>query len=578
MLNRKKKRMTDSGHQVKLALDDSRRLTGKGLLWDNNGAIIDTFISGIDKKEVVLVWEDYARRLLNAVGWKNEQTCWRIFEDGVSLALSAAIDLLYSAVELNETAWKLTCQKFDPSLVELDFDKEVASLMQLIADESNPELVKLARKATGKDIPFLYDDETFSLGYGTSVQTWPVDYLPDIETIDWSFFSTIPIIIVTGTNGKSTSVRLLAQMVTFSGKQCGVTSTDFIKVGETIIKKGDYSGPEGTRILLRDHRTQAAVLEIARGGLLRRGLPIPKADTALITNVAEDHLGQYGINTLEALTLAKFIVAKSVKNGTLVLNADDEQILKFSSHLEQRIYWFSRDKKTPCIQKQIADQKACAYVEEKQLVLFNGTKESVLCEVKAVPMTFNGTAEHNISNALGAILTAFAQNISHDAIRQALVSFKSDTGDNPGRVNIFHVNGAKLIVDFAHNEHSMLAMASMVKNMPSTRKWLMLSHAGDRSNVQIEALTSAALSMQPDCVVVNELPEYRRGRKKGEVSSQIFRVLKKNNFDEKNIWQADNTLNGVKLLVDRLQEGDLAFMMVLGQRESVFDYLNQVQD
>jgi cyanophycin synthetase len=214
----------------------------------------------------------------------------------------------------------------------------------------------------------------------------------------------------------------------------------------------------------------------------------------------------------------------------------------------------------------------------KQLVLFGGDKEYILCEVDEAPMTFNGAAEHNISNALGAALAAFAQHLPLDAIRQALVNFKSDTGDNPGRANIFHVKGAKLIADFAHNEHSMLAMAAMVKNMPSARKWLMLSHAGDRSNAQIESLTNAALSMQPDCIVVNELPEHLRGRKKGEVSSEILKVLNKNVFNKNNIWEANNTLNGVKLLVDHLQQGDLAFIMVLDQRESVFEYLNQIQN
>jgi cyanophycin synthetase len=571
--------MIDGIQTVKLTLDDSRRLTGKGLLWDHTGAILDAFISRINKKEFIIVWKDYTRSLLNAVGWEDEQTSWRIFEDGVSLAISAPIDLLYSAVELNETAWKLTCQKFDPSLDKLDFDKEITSLKQLIADESNPKLVKLVKEAYRKDIPCLYDDDTFSLGYGPSVKTWPVDQLPDIKSIDWSVFKTIPIAIVTGTNGKSTSVRLLAQIFTFSGKSCGVTSTDFIRVGDTIIEKGDYSGPGGARILLRDRRTQAAVLEIARGGLLRRGLPIPKADTALITNVAEDHLGQYGINTLDALTQAKFIVTKSVKNGILVLNADDEQIVRFSNNLKQQvIYWFSRDKNNPRIQDQIINQNACAYVTEQQLILFDGAKEFVLCKVKEAPMTFNGAAKHNISNALGSILTAFAHHLPLDAIQQALISFKSDAADNPGRANIFFVNGAKLIVDFAHNEHSMLAMAAMVKNMPSKRKWLMLSHAGDRSNAQIESLTNAALSMQPDCIVVNELPEYLRGRKKGEVSSEILKVLNKNVFNKNNIWEANNTLNGVKLLVDHLQQGDLALIMVLDQRESVFEYLNQIQN
>ncbi len=188
-------------------------------------------------------------------------------------------------------------------------------------------------------VPFLWDDDEVSVGFGKTAITWPADQLPEPESVDWQAIGSIPLGIVTGTNGKSTTVRLSAEILAAAGLSAGITSTDYIRVGEEILDRGDYSGPGGARTLLRHPRSEAVVLEVARGGLLRRGIGVEHADAALITNVAEDHMGEYGINTVAEMAEAKFIVRRAlVTDAPLILNADDPESVRMAATLQQQDY------------------------------------------------------------------------------------------------------------------------------------------------------------------------------------------------------------------------------------------------
>ena len=197
---------------------------------------------------------------------------------------------------------------------------------------------------------------------------------------------------------KSTSVRLLDAIAKAAGQISGVTSTDFVRVGDDVLDKGDYSGPGGARLLLRDRRLQVAFLEVARGGILRRGLPLRRASAALVTNVARDHLGEYGVNTLEALTEVKFVVRKALReDGMLVLNADDAGLVAFMETVEQsQVCWFSLHKTHPLIQQAIKQQERCCYSDGGEILYFDGHQTRSVCTVEAIPMTMGGAAQHNI--------------------------------------------------------------------------------------------------------------------------------------------------------------------------------------
>ncbi len=561
---------------IKLELDDSRRLTGKGLLWDRPGAIIDAFVHGIDKNTVVECWQKQVKRLLDGVAWSAESCTQRIFEDGVSLALSAPLDALYAATEINEAAWALTCNELLGHSKDVDglYQELLATLLPLIDDEVNPPLMALIKHAEQLDAPWLTDDDEFSLGFGATTEVWPIDQLPTIDEIDWDKYHRVPVAMITGTNGKSTSVRLTSEIVKQTGQRCGVTSTDFIRVGDTIIDKGDYSGPGGARTLLRNTEVEVALLEVARGGLLRRGLPIPRIDAALITNIAEDHLGQYGINTIAGLTATKFIVAKALDEaGILVLNADDSELVRVGSAIDKTKCWFSTNENNPILVEHLSKNGAICFVRDGIMMYQDTQGSSEIIAVNDVPMTFSGAAKHNIQNALGAIGLAKSLNIADEAIRVGLGGFRSDATDNPGRGNVFEVKDATVIMDFAHNEHSMTAIASTTANMPSKQKWLMLSSAGDRSDDEIRGMSTAALSLAPDHLVITELECYLRGRAPGEVSNLIDQAAKAYGLDSSVIHFVKSPLAGAELIVNRLEPGDLALMLVLTEREEIVELL-----
>ena len=572
---------------ITLSLDDNRRLTGRNLLSDQPGAIIDAFVSGIDKITVVNVWSKYAQQLLNAVNWLEEKTFSRIFEDGISIAISAPLDALYAACDLNELAWQLTCDELTQTPNEESISAAISRLNQVIAEEVNPELLELIKQSTSKNIVYLVDDDEFSLGYGTTAQSWPISALPEVSTINWSQYKSIPLAYVTGTNGKSTSVRIMSQIIKQAGKCCGVTSTDFIRVGDNIIDHGDYSGPGGARMLLRHPDTETAILEVARGGILRRGLPIDNVDAALITNIAEDHLGQYGINTVSALAQAKAVVAKGLlpnledkgqehnrqDKGRLVLNADDENLVVLAPEIPVTKSWFSLHEDNATLQQHKQKGGAVCFVREQHLVYSVGNEESVIIAVNDIPMTLNGAALHNIQNALGAIALAKCLNVENEAIKIALSNFASNVEDNPGRGNHFTVKSAEVIMDFAHNVHSMEAMAVTTANMKAQRKFLMLSHAGDRTDNEIINMTKTALKMKPDFIVAAELVPYLRGRTLGEIPQLIVDTALAYGMKRSDIYIADSPFKGANYIVEQLREKDLALLMVLSEREEIIELL-----
>jgi UDP-N-acetylmuramyl tripeptide synthase len=562
---------------IKLSLDDNRRLTGKNLLSDQPGAIIDAFVSGIDKQVVVNIWLTYVKQLLKSVNWSDEQTFIRIFEDGITIAISAPLDALYSACDLNEIAWQFTCDELTQTKSEESMSAAISRLKQTIADEAHPKLLELIQHSKSNGIVYLVDDDEFSLGYGTSAQSWPILSLPDPLTLNWLQYKPIPLAFVTGTNGKSTCVRIMSQIIKEAGRCCGVTSTDFIRVGDNIIDYGDYSGPGGARMLLRHPDTETAILEVARGGILRRGLPIDNVDAALITNIAEDHLGQYGINTVAALAQAKAVVAKglsSPKNkGKLVLNADDEHLVALAPELHVSKSWFSLDENNVILQKHKQNGGAVCFVRKQTLVYSDCNEESVIIAINDIPMTLNGAALHNIQNALGAIALAKCLNIDNHAIRIALSNFASNIEDNPGRGNQFSVNNANVIMDFAHNVHSMSAMAVTTANMKAKRKFLMLSHAGDRTDTEIIDMTKTALKMKPDFIIAAELVPYLRGRELGEVPKLIVDTALAFGMKSSDIHIADSPYEGAMNIVEQLEEKDLALLMVLSDREEIIELL-----
>ncbi|MFC4699532.1 Mur ligase family protein [Glaciecola siphonariae] len=585
-------------------LDDVRRLTGPNLLMDSAGAIIDVLFDDADPQLVYGQWQHHLRRCVEHLDIEVSATSYcRFYQGGASFAVPASVDMLYGTCDLLELAWELCVenlmltdeqQKSNP----VDFSARIAQINMQIKTERRPELLSLMQRAAQHSVLCLVDDDDLSLGSGKSTQCWPLDSLPSPQSIDYDGFSKIPVALITGTNGKSTSVRLAAQIASSAGLTAGLTSTDFIKVGDDVIDQGDYSGPGGARMLLRDPRADIAFLEVARGGLLRRGLPLNYANAALITNIASDHLGQYGINTLDDITQVKMLVAKAMRaknkhescvsdkgrndealTSVLVLNADDERLLAAGQALTQElnICWFSTDAHHPSIVNALAQGEPCVYLQNDCLHYAHNHQITHFGHIQDMPMTLMGSALHNVQNALGVIGLCKAMSIADEAVEKGLKEFAKDASDNPGRGNLYQYNGATVIVDFAHNTHSMQAVIDMANKLaaqmqhehPNMQKHVMFSHAGDRSNQDIIDVTHAVTAFSANRYVLAEIEHYLRGRQLGEVSTIVTDALLSRGIDKTQIVSASSPEAGAQATISRLVPGDLALLFVLDEREQV---------
>ena len=560
-----------------LRLDDSRRITGPGMIWDKRGALVDVLVEGLNKAEIVATWEPEIRRVLDALGWQDSQTHSRIFENGVTLLISAPIDLLYSAVFVMETSFHLTAHKILGSQPD-DFDHLIADLKDVIGLEQNPALIRLQQAADSRKIDILSDDDFVSLGHGRGSQVWRVNEIPEVEEIEWNKLHNLPVALITGTNGKSTSVRLATAIGEAAGLISGSTSTDFVKLGDEVLDHGDYSGPGGARLLLRDKRLEIAFLETARGGILRRGLPLFQARAALVTNVAADHLGQYGVNTVEALAEAKFAVARAVTpDGVLVLNADDPLVVTNGLTFPQAKCWFSLDQSNDRIGAARAAGSPCCWFDGQNILYSNGRKVELTLTAADIPVTMDGAARFNVQNAMGAIGLAKAMGLHNRAIIDGLTKFQASPDDNPGRCNEFMVKGARVFVDFAHNSHAIAVMSVLLENLPAKRKYLLISHAGDRSDQEIRDLTQGAIGFHPDVIVTSDLPDYLRGRVLGEVPALIAKQCIESGIESGAIRSSGSPAEGLAMILDYLQQGDVALILALSDRDRVFNLIRAAQ-
>ena len=557
-----------------LELVDSRRLTGPNLLWERPGAVIDVRYGDTNPERLISAWQRQVHRMLDAVGWSLERTCTRRHADGVSLAISAPRDLLYAATEINESAWATTAAELAGSSLP-DFDATLAHIREAIKKESNPALPILLEAANARGLPCLIDDDEVSVGLGKGSQVWSTQALPDPDHVDWPSLHAIPVGLITGTNGKTTSVRLVGAMARAAGLKVGISSTDWIAVNDDILDSGDYSGPTGARTVLRDPRVDLAILETARGGLLRRGLAIERASAALITNVAEDHLGEFALSNLDELADLKWVVTGALgTSGHLVLNAEDPFLVKRGATSTCRITWFSPNRDNHIVRDRIANDGTACTVEDNFLVSYDAGQRQQLLPITDIPITLEGAATHNITNALGAVALGQRLGLPIEAITAGLRRTRDI--DNPGRCNIYNVKGARVLVDFAHNPHGMEAVFALASNLPAERKLLLIGQAGDRSDDAIRKLVRTAWELRPARIIVKEMARYARGREKGEVPQIIREEFLRLGAPTEMLSYQDEELQAVREAVEWACAGDLLVLLIHENVQAVLDYLKSL--
>ncbi|MGB0951810.1 MAG: Mur ligase family protein [Planctomycetota bacterium] len=557
----------------KREMRDSRRLTGPNVIWHQPGPVIDIALAEDEAEAARLAWEEAVTALMEGVGWGEESTAYRKFPGGLSLAFSAPMDALYAACEMNEWAWAAAEAKLDGQPAP-DLTEAIDRFKMEIRKESNRPLLRLQKAAMKRGVLFLTDDDDVSVGAGRYSESWPVKRLPEAGEVDWAARQRIPIAMITGTNGKTTTVRLLKAMVEAQGKVPGLSSTDWLMVGDKILDRGDWAGPGGARNILRNPHVDIALLETARGGMLRRGLGLAagEADVALVTNIAEDHLGEWGIQDLDMLADTKFIIRHAGKR--LVLNADDPKSVERKHLVTVPITWFGLNAQDPLMQEHLNAGGHAAMLDDDALWWSAECQAHKLLAVDEIPITLGGAARHNISNCLAAICVAKSLGLAESSIRDGLRNFQSNSADNPGRLNLFDFAGLKVLVDFAHNPHGLEALFEMARAMQPKRKLVTVGHAGDRSDASIREVAITAWESGVDRLIIKEQDQHLRGREAGVIPQIMHEALINHGTPEDAIGRADSELEATVQALEWAEPGDLLLLLTLQQRNEVLQLLD----
>ncbi|HSU50344.1 MAG TPA: cyanophycin synthetase, partial [Segetibacter sp.] len=337
---------------------------------------------------------------------------------------------------------------------------------------------------------------------------------------------TIPIVAVTGTNGKTTTTRLIAHMAKKVGYQVGYTTTDGIYIKDEQVEKGDCSGPASAETVLKDSAVQFAVLECARGGILRAGLGFPFCHAAVITNVAEDHLGLHGIDTIEKLARVKSVVAETVlPTGYAILNADDDLVYAMKDKVKSKVALFSMYENNLRVTRHCEEGGLAAIYSHNYIVVMQGSKKIRIEKVENVPITFSGKAPFNIANVLGATLAAYVSNFNLDDIRAGLQTFFPSPELTPGRLNMFYFQKFTVMIDYAHNPHGINAIGKFIKSVNASRNIGIISGVGDRRDADLMDVGEEAAKIFDEIIV--KLDEDLRGRSAEEIFTLVVAGIKR---------------------------------------------------
>ncbi|MDQ3704062.1 MAG: cyanophycin synthetase [Chloroflexota bacterium] len=329
--------------------------------------------------------------------------------------------------------------------------------------------------------------------------------------------SRVPLIAVTGTNGKTTVTRMIAHTYRTMNKFVGMTSTDGVYFNGVRRVKADASGPRSAESVLQHPLVEVAILETARGGILRSGLAWDQSDVSVVTNIAADHLGMEGVDTLEDLARVKRVIVESVSTrGYAVLNADDELVADMAQDCPGKVIFFGMERSSAVMSEHLAKGERAVYLSNGKIVLAKGIKETVLLDVRDVPATYGGLIPFQVQNAMTVAAACWGAGVPLDSIRLGLRTFQADDHNAPGRFNMFNVGAARVIVDYGHNPHALRAVQGAIQAMQPRRSIGVVTAPGDRRDADIREL--AAIAAQTfDWIILRE-DDDTRGRERGEVA------------------------------------------------------------
>jgi cyanophycin synthetase len=387
---------------------------------------------------------------------------------------------------------------------------------------------------------------------------------------------SIPVIAVTGTNGKTTTVRALSHIGRTAGMNVAYSSTDGVYLNDTLVDEGDYSGFGGAGMALAQPGVQLAVLETARGGILLRGMGTTHNDVAVVTNVSADHLGLHGIRTLDQLAEVKAAVTHITRpEGWDVLNADDPRVLDMRRGIKGRPWLFSMDSDHPAIRSALGEGgRATTVIDGRLTYVTAGTRLHPLLHLEDIPLTLAGISSQHTQNAMGAASAALGIGLPEDAVVHGLETFVLDPETNPGRANLFEVDGRIVIADYAHNEAGMTGLVEIARGLRSGggEIWLAFDLAGDRTDQVLHGMGYLA-ARGADHLAIAELVHYLRGRDRQDHLERLRAGAIDGGATDVPVFIDE--MHALDWMLERSKPGDVVAVTALIQREEIFALMDE---
>jgi cyanophycin synthetase len=446
----------------------------------------------------------------------------------------------------------------EPDLIVLAYPWRRRGAAEALAREVADALASIRRRAPDRVIAEAGDRLR-------DVDPGPEPTVPDPD---------VPVIQVTGTNGKTTTVRLLAHLVRTAGLHVAYSSTDGVYRDDgELVEAGDYSGFGGAARALAQG-PDVAVLETARGGMLLRGVGVRHNDVAVVTNVSEDHLGLHGIDTVDQLAEVKAIVTRITRpDGWDILNADDPRVLAMRRHATGRLWVSSLHADHPVFREVLGDGGRAMTVLDGRLAWIERRDVHPILPVVDVPVTLAGLSRVNLHNALEAAAAAIAIGLPQRAVAAGLRTFVLDPERNPGRANLFRLDGRTVVVDYAHNEAGMVGLTEVLEGLrPAGRAvWLAICTAGDRTDAILRGFGFRA-AVGSDHLAIAELAHYLRGRSREDVIRQLRAGAARAGTAQVDVY--DDELHALRGMLAGSARGDVISVTALGMRPQIFAYLD----
>jgi UDP-N-acetylmuramyl tripeptide synthase len=440
----------------------------------------------------------------------------------------------------------------------LDYELEINQIKKIISEiKPNETISNLLHQAKQKNIPVLLPSNQNKLQFGYGKNGLELNNTIDVNSI-LSLFSEnrewrIPIIAITGSNGKTTTTRLIAHIITLSNAKVGFTTSDGIYVDGKMIDEGDTTGPISAATVLRNKEVEFAVLETARGGIVRAGLGFDACDIAVVTNVQDDHLGISDIETLEDLAKVKGVVVNSVKkNGVAILNADNIYTKKLGEQANCKVSWFSLDKNNSVFKNKKYNGNAFAFINNNKIIVQKGEDRIIEIDLAYVPITFNGTLKFMTENVLAATLACYNYGIEIGIILNGLKSFFPSAEQTPGRMNIIEFKKCKVLIDFAHNIDGFIGIRDFLKSIDSKNKVGIIVGTGDRKDSDVIELGKISAQMF-DHILIHQV-KFLRGKTAIELIDLLVQGI--NSENSGTTWErvADD-VEPLKYALSKAKEG-----------------------